>query len=224
MIHPVFQRDFDLEIAEEAAQAEHDARARYTEEELAEAIARAREEGREEGRAEGHAAGLAEARGTLAAQQSAALAVLGPKLDMLLGEAAAHRAALEAQVLDFTVSVCEKVFPELLHERARARTLAQIRRCLQFALGSSSLRVVLSPGALDELGPRLSGMCAEAGVTARLEMSADPDLAAGDARVEWDNGFLDYSLAAVCERILDALRESRDALTETSLHGNATDA
>ena len=36
-------------------------------------------------------------------------------------------------------------------------------------------------------------------------------LADGDVRVTWDSGFLEYSYAAICERIIRVLREARSA-------------
>jgi flagellar assembly protein FliH len=220
MIHPVFDRDFDKELEQERARADHDARAIYTQEELDEAIARATEIGRDEGRIEGHAAGVDEARATLAAQQSAALAVLGPRMQALLDRSEQHRRALESQVLEFAISVCEKVLPEILRRRAHARAVGQIRRTLRIAFGSPFLRIYIAESALPALAPRIRQLAEAHELADRVDLQGDAALKDGDARVEWHNGFMEYSFGAVCDRILDALRASgRGDVEEISARG-----
>ncbi len=207
----VFDRDFDLELAHEDRQARRDARARHTPEELSDAVTAARAEAFAEGRSAGHSEGLAEASGAQGARRAAALDALKPQISSLVQAADSHRAALEAQVLDFALSVCEQVFPELLRHRAHDRTLAQVRRALSIGLGSATLRVALSPDALRLLRDELNDAITEAGLQGRVEMRADPALVDGDARVDWESGLLEYSFAAICDRILGALREARSA-------------
>jgi flagellar assembly protein FliH len=207
----VFNRDFDLELAIEDQQARRDALARHTPEELSEAVAVARAVAFAEGRCAGHSDGLAEAATADEARRVAALEALIPQMMAVMQAADTHRAVLEAQVLDFALSVCEQVFPELLRHRAHDRALAQVRRALSVGLGSASLQVTLSPAALKLLRDDLDSTIVDIGLQGRVEMRADPDLADGDVRVTWDSGFLEYSYAAICERILRVLREARSA-------------
>ncbi|RVV96877.1 hypothetical protein EKE94_16155 [Mesobaculum littorinae] len=214
MTHPVFQRDFDLERAEEEARRVHDARARHTPEELEEAVARAYRAGHAAGKEVGRTEGRDETRQTLLARHAEAISAIQPQVDALLAGTAEHRAALEAQVLDFTVSVCEKVFPELIDHRARDRALQQIERTIRYALGSPVLRITLAPAARDALGPQIEAIVAET-LIGTLDLSADPDLAEGDARMTWDNGFMEYSFAEICDRILDAVRDRQESFETT---------
>jgi flagellar assembly protein FliH len=207
----VFNRDFDLELAREDAQTRRDARARHTPEELAEAVSAAREAAFAEGRCAGHAEGLAQAAAADDARRAAILEALMPQMLSLVQAADTHRAALETQLLDFALSVCEQVFPELLKHRAHDRALAQVRRALSVGLGSATLQVSLSPEALRLLHEDLDISIAECGLQGRVEMRADPALADGDVRVTWDSGFLEYSYASICNRILRVLREARTA-------------
>lgn len=207
----IFDRDFDLELAHEDRQARRAARARHTPEELSEAVEAARAAGFMEGKCAGHAEGLAEAAVADGARRAAALEALGQQLPAMVRENDRHRAALEAQVLDFAITVCEQVFPELLRRRAHDRALAQVRRALTVGLGSMSLRVSLSSDALQLLHDDLDAAITQNGLQGRVELRADPALADGDARVDWDNGFLEYSFSSICDRILFALREARSA-------------
>lgn len=223
-MHPAFCRDFDEEHAAARAHEERAARARYTEEDLAAAIEAARAEGQEAGRAEGHAAGAAEMRDTLLARHAEALETLVPQLETLLRDAAAHRAALEAQVVDFVLSVCEQVFPEFLRTRARDRAREQVEDTLRLALGSATVRIRLAPDTLAALRPRIEAAWHERGARGPLEIIGDEGLGEGDARMEWDNGFMDYSFAEVCNRILGALRArgAGAAAEQTNTTGSMT--
>lgn len=207
----IFDRDFDLELAREERSARCAARASHTPEELDEAVTTAREIAYAEGRSAGHAEGLAEAAGTDGALRVTALKALGPQIEMLVKSSDSHRQALEAQVVAFALTVSEQVFPELLRRRAHDRALAQVRRALTVGLGSATLRVSLSLDALDLLRHDLDAVVAEKGLEGRVEMRADPALADGDTRVDWDNGVLEYSFSSICDRILSALREARSA-------------
>lgn len=209
----VFNRDFDLELAHEDRQARRDARACHTPEELAQAVEAARAAAFAEGRLAGHSDGLAEAAATDSARRAAALDALMPQIAALVEAADKHRAALEAQLLDFALSVCEQVFPELLRHRAHDRVLAQVRRALSVGLGSATLEVTLSPGALHLLRPDLEAAIHESGLQGRVDMRGDPDLIDGDVRVVWESGCLEYSFASISDRILRVLRDARSAVS-----------
>nr|WP_282960695.1 FliH/SctL family protein [Actibacterium sp. MT2.3-13A] len=137
----------------------------------------------------------------------------------MIAEADRHRAALEAQALDFTLSVCEQVFPEVLRRCSRDRALDRVKKTIALALGSACLRVALSPSALPLLRPDIEAAARAAGLEARIEIAVDPALAEGDVRMEWNNGFMDYSCAAICDRILTALRQAQAGNRDTILRG-----
>ncbi|MGY6695951.1 MAG: FliH/SctL family protein [Roseinatronobacter sp.] len=207
----IFDRDFDLELAREDQSARRLMRARHTDEDLSDAVAAARDAAFQEGRALGHAEGVAEAATAQNARRAEALQALGPTITELVQANECHRAALEAQVLDFAITVCEQVFPELLRHRAHDRVLAQVRRALEVGLGSVSLRIFLSPEAVHLLREDLNSVILQSGLEGRVELRADPALCNGDARVDWDSGFLEYSFSSICDRILCALHEARSA-------------
>ena len=216
----IFDRDFDSEIDRERQEAERLRRACYTPEDMEAALSKVRDEALREGHAAGRAEGLAEARASAEALRAEALGALGPQLEQLIGAADRHRAALEAQVLDFTLSVCEQVFPEVLHGCSRDRVLDRVKKTIELALGSSCLRIMVSERALPLLQPEIEQAAQAGGLEARLEIAADPALSEGDVRVEWDNGFMEYSFADVCDRILTALKVARGGAPETILNGS----
>lgn len=208
----VFNRNFDLELAREDQQTNRIARMCHTPEDLAEAVAEARIAAYAEGQSAGYAEGLSAAATSHQARCAATLDTLTPQIVSLIDAADTHRATLEAQLLDFAISVCEQVFPELLRRRAHERALAQLRRALSVGLGSATLKVALSPTAVALLRADLDRAITENGLQGRVEVCADPELCDGDVRVNWDSGTLEYSFATLCDRILNLLRDARTTL------------
>ncbi|MBY6093028.1 FliH/SctL family protein [Maritimibacter alkaliphilus] len=212
-----FERDFDLERAMEAKRAARAALATFTEAELRQAEAEARAEGYADGRIAGRAEASSAADLADVRAQMEAVNQIVPRLDVLLKEADKHRADLESQVLDFTLSVFEKVAPDAMQTLSLPRVRTEVKQAIGMALGAAGLRIVLPKGSLDLIGEDLSKAVHEIGYAGRVEFSYDPALGAGDARVEWDNGFMDFSFNAVCDRIHDALKAAADAaLARTS--------
>lgn len=201
----VFHRDFDAEIEAEARAAARARASVYTQEDLQEAIAAAAGAAHAAGRLEGHAEGRAEALAEVEARRAEALAALAPKVDRMLAERLSHRAALEQQMVDFVLSVCERVFPEFIASRSARAAAEEVRRILGMALHSPRLRIRLSAATRDLMAPELEALTRERLAPEQTEITVDPSMAPGNAHVAWDDGFAEYSYAAVCDSILDAL-------------------
>ena len=197
----IFTRNFDAELEERSPTVPKGP--------SAEEIEEIRRAAFEAGRAQGRAEGVQEAAETLEARREAALERIVPGLLSFLGERDAHDQAIEAQFFDFAISVCEKVFPELLESQAHHRALAQLRRGLRMALGSRKIRVFMAPVDRELLKADLEALSRQNDGEPRLQISTDQRLGSGDVRIEWDHGGLDYSFAALCSEILEALRRAR---------------
>ncbi|WP_341212431.1 FliH/SctL family protein [uncultured Limimaricola sp.] len=201
----LFDRDFDREIAEERRAVVQLAKARHSDDDLLAAVAEARAEALAQGHAQGRAEAEAEARAAETEARSAALERIAQRLDAVMAAQAEHRAALERQILGYAATTAEKVLPEILEDRAHARTLSQIRRGLRLGLGTARLEIALPDGA-QALHRDVTDLVESRGIAARTTISGDPTLAPGDVRVAWDGGRLDYSFAAICDEILNTLR------------------
>src|SRR5690606_3980795 len=134
-----------------------------------------------------------------------ALEAVAPAVGALVTGADRHRAALQAQVVEFVLSVFDRVLPELVRTQAARRVEAEARRAVGLALGSGRLVLRLPPEAATTFGPELGRRVREAGFDGRVDIRGDEELEPGDMRAEWDNGFMDYSYAAICNQIIGAL-------------------
>ena len=202
----VYNRDFDQEIEREQREAERLTRAFFTEEDLAAAIEKGRAEGIAQGRAEGRAEAEAEAMASDRRRWVELLGVLSGRVEAVIAAADDHVDTLEQQVVAFVLAVFEKIAPELLKGQAAQRSESEVRAAIGLALGSAQLRIFLPPDACAAMATSLEEAARDIGHDGRIEVLPDPELAPCDARVEWDNGFMEYSFSVIYTRILTALR------------------
>ncbi|MCU4654321.1 FliH/SctL family protein [Roseibacterium sp. SDUM158016] len=215
----LFDRDFDAETSDGFMAPCDTAAPIYTEDELHAAEWAARAEGFEAGRAHGKTEALEAAAAARAAERHDALVTLAAQMQELCAGAVDHRTALETQMTEFAIVACERIVPEILRTRSTDRAAAEVRRCLGLIMGSTRIRVFLSQRALEEHRGIIEETVRDRHAGVALELSSDPALADGDARVEWDNGVMDYSFGQIAEQLLDALRQTRPAPAKTTEKG-----
>jgi flagellar biosynthesis/type III secretory pathway protein FliH len=196
-----------------------------TNEEIAARIAKAHKQGHIEGYLTGADAGRAEMAKTMEKAQTEMVETLGQELARLAIAAEQRHEALVAQVVGFTLQTCEIIFPEIIERMSAERVRKTATQSLKMAIGSSRIRVRLSPATLAEIGPELRMQAVQHHCDHALELQADPELHAGDARMEWDHGNLDYGFQKICDRLLVELRDTHqraiNAQKEKDGHGQA---
>jgi flagellar biosynthesis/type III secretory pathway protein FliH len=196
-----------------------------TNEEIEARIAKAHKQGHIEGYLTGADAGRAEMAKTMEKAQTEMVETLGQELARLAIAAEQRHEALVAQVVGFTLQTCEIIFPEIIERMSAERVRKTATQSLKMAIGSSRIRVRLSPATLAEIGPELRMQAAQHQCDHALELQADPELHAGDARMEWDHGNLDYGFQKICDRLLVELRDTHqraiNAQKEKDGHGQA---
>lgn len=196
-----------------------------TNEEIDARIAKAHKQGHIEGYLTGADAGRAEMAKTMEKAQTEMVETLSQELARLAVAAEQRHEALVAQVVGFTLQTCEIIFPEIIEHMSAERVRKTATRSLKMAIGSSRIRVRLSPATLAAIGPELRTQAVHHQCDHALELQADPELHAGDARMEWDHGNLDYGFQKICDRLLAELRDTHqraiDAQKEKDGHGQA---
>jgi len=207
----VFDRNFDGEVETRARLSEVRIGAVYTAEDYNEAVEAAEAQGYEDGRVAGRAEAAMAAADSDAERQLTALESLAPAMTALLEDADRHHRVLEAQMLDFVLSVFQQVAPQVIEAQARVQVEREVDNAIRMALGSAILRVYFAPSAHKEGEAQVQRTARLQGYGGRIEVKPDPDLAEGDVRVEWDHGVMRYSFDDICHRILDALKASKAA-------------
>ena len=194
-----------------------------TAEEIEAKIKKAHKQGHIEGYLQGADAGRAEMHKQMQAEHAEMAEKLAQELARLATSSKEHNEALVAQVVGFTLQTCEIVLPEVIERLSIERVKKTVTQSLKMAIGSSRIKVRLSPATLEQIGPELRNRAAYYKCDDALDVQADPAIADGDARMEWDHGSLDYGFKKICDRLLAELRETHrralEAQKEKDGHG-----
>ncbi|MCR8550511.1 FliH/SctL family protein [Salipiger sp. P9] len=205
----VFDRNFD---AEEDALRRGEAPvigAVFTRAEYEDAVALARAEGFQAGLQQGRAEASETAQSSESARRLAVAEAVLPAMQALFADADRHHAALEAQMVDFVLSVFRQVAPDVSAALAGDQALREAKGAVRMALGSAQLILWVAPEALQTASTELELAARQAGFGGRLTVKSDPALGPGDVRADWDQGVMEYSFREICARILGALGVAR---------------
>ena len=167
----------------------------------AEAASQAAAQARALGIQEGRAQAEAQAQGRLSdAMTRLALAAAG-----LIAQADARDAEREAQAVDVAVLLARKIAGDALDARPLAAIGEAARTALQHLRGVPHLVVRVHDLLVEDAEALMKRLARERGYEGRLVVLGDPDMAAGDARIEWADGGIVRERGRIEAAILDAL-------------------
>jgi flagellar assembly protein FliH len=159
--------------------------------------------------AEAHARGLQEGRIQAEAQLQGRLADAMTRLALaaagLLAQADARDAEREAQAVEVAMLIARKVAGDALDAAPLAGIGEAARTALQHLRGVPHLVVRVHDGLVEEAETLVKRLARERGFEGRLVVLGDPDMAAGDARIEWADGGIVRERARIEAAVLDAL-------------------
>jgi flagellar assembly protein FliH len=145
-----------------------------------------------EARREAHAAGLAEGERTAAARAEKQVATAA---EALAGKVAAMAATIDdakkqsvADAVNLALSIARKLAGRMIAAQPTAEIEALIADCLQSLEGVPHLVIRCEPMLADRVRDIATGKMTHSGFTGRLIVLGDPDIAIGDARLEWADG------------------------------------
>ena len=157
----------------------------------AEASARAEAE-RAAGEAAAYARGLQDGRAEAALQEQARLADALTRVGLaaagLLNQSDARDGEREAQALAFAEALARRIAGEALDARPLAVVEEAARSALRHLRGVPHLVLRVSEGLVDEAEALMRRLSREHGFEGRLVVLGEPDMAPGDARLEWADG------------------------------------
>lgn len=145
-----------------------------------------------EARREGHAAGLVEGERTAAARAEKQIATAA---EGLAGKVAAMAATIDdarkqsvAEAVNLALSIARKLAGRMIAAQPTAEIEALIAECLQSLEGVPHLVIRCEPMLADRVRDIATSKISHSGFTGRLVVLGDPDIAIGDARLEWADG------------------------------------
>lgn len=145
-----------------------------------------------EAEAKAYARGLEEGRIRSEAQAQARLADALNRLGLaaagLLSQADARDADREDQAMTFATALARKLAGDALAASPLAAVEEAARAALQHVRGVPHLVVRVNEAIVDDTETLMKRLARERGFEGRLVVLGEPDLAEGDARIEWADG------------------------------------
>ncbi|WP_375407691.1 flagellar assembly protein FliH [uncultured Methylobacterium sp.] len=188
---PRFLFDTDFRRPDGGAHAAKEAAA------LAEAAAQAHARGVQEGRAQ--------AEHQAQARLADAITRLGLAAAGLLGQSDARDAEREDEAMAFAMALARKIAGDALDSQPLEAIADAARAALQHLRGVPHLVVRVHDSLLDDAEALVKRLARERGFEGRLVVLGEPNLAPGDARMEWADGGVVRDRARIEAAILETL-------------------
>ncbi len=145
-----------------------------------------------EAEAEGYRRGVEDGRRQAEAQIAARLADAVARLAAgsaeLIAGADADRAAMQEEGLALAMALGRKLAGESLARQPLAAIGELARQAFQHLRGVPHLVVRVNEGLVDDVERLMKGLARERGYEGRIVVMGEPDIAPGDARLEWADG------------------------------------
>lgn len=183
----------------------------FTEDELGKILGDARQQGFEQGHTDGLAEGRRQAQADLQAQATTAMQELRDQLAVFVSQDAERRAELERDLIDMVLEIAERAIPDLLKSYSAEQVQARLADAIGKGARRAELEIQVSPETETILAEIIPQITPPDRPTAP-KVTSDPNLRNGEARMTWENGFMQYSLDRVCEEILLALHQASEQM------------
>ena len=170
-----------------------------------------------EAEARGHRAGQAAARAEAAAESARSLAAATASFAMLANGLKAIEQRLEAEAVEVAVAVAGKLAAELMRREPFAEIEALAADCFRNLVGVPHVAVRVHSALYEEARTKFESAATAAGFAGRVVVLGEPEIAAGDCRIEWadggairDRAAIEAAIGEAVERYLEVRREAAD--------------
>jgi flagellar assembly protein FliH len=153
----------------------------------------------------GFAAAQAEAEAATARRVGEALEAVGATLERLARRLPEVEGRFEAEAVEVAVAVAGKLAPELIAREPFVEIAALATECFRQLVAAPHIVVRVSDVIYEIARERLDDIARRIGFEGRLVVLAEPDIAAGDCRIDWADGGLNRDRAATEAAIAEAV-------------------
>lgn len=130
----------------------------------------------------------------------------------------AVEAKLEVEAVEVAVAVGRKLAPALIAQQPLAEITALASECFRQIVAAPHVVVRVNDGLYAATRDKLDEVLRASGFEGRLVVLAEPDIAAGDCRIEWADGGVTRDSAATEAAISEAVSRYLAARTEAATH------
>lgn len=174
-----------------------------TETAMAAMLAAAREEGFAAGRTEGERTALARA----AAAEAAHAEALATQVAAFTAGFDDVRKQVVAEAVGVALSIARKLAGGLIAREPAAEIEALIAECMATLGGVPHLVIRCEPSLADRVRDIATARMSTSGFAGRLVVMGDPEIAVGDARIEWADGGVVRDIRAISAGIDEKIAE-----------------
>src|SRR5476649_2507680 len=144
----------------------------------------------------GFAAGQAQAQTEAAQRIATALGLIADGMSRLDRALTGIEARLETEAVQVSVAVAAKLAPELIAREPFTEISALATECFRHLVNTPHVVVRVGADIHDTAKEKLEETARAGGFEGRLVVMSDPDMAAGDCRIEWADGGVNRDEAA----------------------------
>jgi flagellar assembly protein FliH len=156
-------------------------------------------------RHDGFLAGKAEAEGEATADLARAMAQIAMALELLRGELDGIEASAADEALRFGHGIAARLAGRLMDDAPMKLIEDAARRIFEDLRGQPHVAVRVADSLLDAARERMQAVAREKGFEGRLIIMGEPEIAAGDVRIEWADGGIVRDRAAAELRMAEAV-------------------
>jgi flagellar assembly protein FliH len=190
----------------------------FSETELAQAVAEARAAGEKEGIAKGHTEAMAQIEKQIASMLSAIGSQVATATESAIGE----RTEIASTAIEVARAVLQKLHPELARQHGLVEIEGILNRCIESLKNEPRLVAYVPTEHLDALKRRVDALSSTKGFEGRVVLIAEDGMKPSDCRVEWADGGMERSSAAIWAEI-EAILDRTLALAKTATAETTTD-
>jgi flagellar assembly protein FliH len=170
----------------------------------------------------GFAEGQREAQGESARRLAIALEDIARSMDLLTRGLSGVECRMEAEAVEVAVATARKLASALVEREPFAEIAALAGSCFRDLVATPHVVVRINDSLYADAQARLADIARQCGFDGRLLVLAEPDIAAGDCRIEWADGGITRDKAATDGAIEETVRRfvaARQQGADTVLKG-----
>ena len=175
-------------------------------------------EAEEAARARGYAQGERDAQVEINRRIASTLESIATGIEAAAGALKAIEAKLECEAIEVAVAVARKLAPSLIEREPFAEITALAGGCFRELVAAPHIVVRVNEGLYAAAREKIEDIARAHAFGGRLVALGEPDIAAGDCRIEWadggvrrDAGATDRAIGEAVARYINARRNFADA-------------
>lgn len=149
----------------------------------------------------GYDAAMQEARAENDRRSAMALEEISMSLKVVAGGFSAIENKMETEAVDVAVAVARKLCTSLVAAEPLTEMMALVEDCFRHLVATPHLVVRINDTLYEGARERIERLAKQSGFDGRLVILAQPDIPAGDCRIEWADGGVTLDRASIDAKI-----------------------